>query len=455
MRRAKFVLLGGGVFVLLVALILLGLTLAGRSPFRRPSLPPTVTPLAELEITPLLAPERDEQLAQTGTPPRPTTPPSPITLTLWLPEFLSPAQESAGGRILKEQYEAFTKANRHIIIEHKLKKPHGKGGIRDFLLTTQAVIPSALPDIVALDLSELEKLVEEGLLQPLDELLPEELEDDLFLFARQAATFNDRLMALPFEADLEHLIYNREKITFPPRSWTELLTTEDATYVFPAGGDQGRVNLSFLIQYLALGGHLRDDEGHPTIDEAKVAQTLRFYREARPGGVVPYTISELETLDDCWPRYLAAEATMANVDSHRYMAEGDVLKKTSFSSIPTRDGNTATIARGWAYAIVIQEPARQAAAASFIRWLTMPENLAKWAQSANHLPTHRSAFHLQGMTGQYMAFLESQLEAAYPPPSLRGYEKIGQALQTAVEQVLSRRATPDEAARQAAASLER
>ncbi|HID87739.1 MAG TPA: extracellular solute-binding protein, partial [Anaerolineae bacterium] len=405
---------------------------------------------------------------------------SAITLTLWTTEPFSPAQEGPSGEVLAEQVQTFMEAHPDVVVEYVLKKPHGKGGILHLLRATEAVLPQALPDIVVLDDSQLGEAARAGLLQPWDDLVAPELINDLFPFAQEAGRVDGRLVGLLFEADIEHLVYNTNKLEAPPLRWTDVLT-EGGSYIFPAGGKEGAVNDAFLIQYLALGGRLLDEAGAPALDEGKVAQVLQFYREGRDKGVIPESVLEFHTLDDCWPPYLSAEVAASHVSSHRYLTDRGLLRNTAFAAIPTRDGVVVTIGHGWAYALVARDPARQAAAAQFITWLMAPENLAAWNQAVLHVPprrlalaamaTHRLADHRrepgdalshirakasteERSVDAYTEFLKGQLEKARVRPSGPSCNTLARVLQRAVQDVLTGAATPEEAAAQAVAQLE-
>ncbi|MFQ6057439.1 MAG: extracellular solute-binding protein [Anaerolineae bacterium] len=374
-----------------------------------------------------------------------------ITLTLWTAEDLSPAQEGPGGQVLSQQYQEFMAANPDIAVEYVLRKPYGKGGLLHLLRTTEVVLPEALPDIVALDAFELGEAARAGLIQPWDDLIAADVVEDLFPFAQEAGRINGQLVGLPFEADIEHIVYNTSKLEAAPLRWTDVLTGE-VSYIFPAGGEEGAVNDAFLIQYLALGGRLVDETGAPALDERKLAQVLQFYREGRDKDVIPESVLEFHTLDDCWPIYLSAEVAMSHVSSHRYLADRGLLKSTAFAAVPTRQGVIATMARGWAYTLVARDPARQVAAARFVSWLMAAENLATWSQAAHHLPTRRSA--LAAMErDEYTAFVEKQLEKAHFRPPVPAYNEMARALQEAVQDVLTGAATPRDAAARAVAQL--
>ncbi|HIC93131.1 MAG TPA: extracellular solute-binding protein [Anaerolineae bacterium] len=371
---------------------------------------------------------------------------------MWTIEPFSPSQTGESGRILSRQLADFEAAHPDVTVEHILKKPYGKGGILDFLRTASAAAPAVLPDLVAIDMAELGQAARAGLVQPLDDLISAELAEDLFPFAGQACRLEGQLVGIPFEADVEHLAYNSGKLESPPLTWTDVLT-EGITCVFPAGGE--RVSNAFLIQYLAAGGRLFDEDGKPALDEDILAEVLEFYRDGREIGVIPSSVLEFKTLDDCWSLYLSAKTTMAHVSSQRFMADRALLKNTAFAPIPTRDGAVVTIAWGWAWAVVTDDPARRNLAARLVEWLLKPENSAAWNRAAGHLPTRRAAFEVWGTRDPYIAFLKGQLEAAHVRPSGPDWDEILAALQKAVRNVLMGEATPKEAAASALAAIER
>jgi ABC-type glycerol-3-phosphate transport system substrate-binding protein len=385
--------------------------------------------------------------------PTPSPPPavsSAITLTLWTTEAFSP-QDSDSGQVLAQQWQAFEAAHPNVTIEYVLKKPYGKGGILDFLGTARTAAPTVLPDLAILDTLELYKAAESGLIQPLDDLISSELEQDLFPFALRRD--DEQLMGIQFDADIEHLVYNTNKIDSPPITWREVLS-DSVTYIFPAAGDGGSVNDAFLIQYLAIGGQLLDESGQPALDRDALAQVLQFYQDGLEAGAISPSVLQFDDLDDCWFAYLSVQAAMSNVSSARYLADREILKNTSFAAIPTRDGNIGTLSKGWALAIVTEDPIRQAVAGQFIEWLLEPERNAGWNLAAGHLPTRRTAFDHLATTDPYFPFARQQLEHVYPRPMTSAYEKIGRALQKAVQDVLTGEVSPEEAAETVMAVVE-
>jgi multiple sugar transport system substrate-binding protein len=330
-----------------------------------------------------------------------------------------------------------------VTIEYVLKKPYGKGGILDFLSTARAAAPAVLPDLVILGTFELDEAAEAGLIQPLDDLVSSELQQELFPFARHS--FDGQLVGIQFEAEVEHLIYNANKIDSAPMTWREVISASVA-YIFPAGGEGSLVNDSFLIQYLAAGGGLLDESGKPALDKDALVEVLQFYADGLEAGAILPSVLEFADLDDCWVVYVSAQAALSNVSSDRYLADRGLLKNTAFAAIPTRDGNIATLSKGWALAMVTEDSGRQTVAAQLIEWLLVPENNANWNLAAGHLPTRQAAFDYLGTEDQYFPFVRQQLANVYPRPMAAAYDKIGRALQRAVQDVLQGEASPEEAA---------
>ena len=426
--------------LLLAAIGLAGCNLLTRTALPSPEEKPTATAVPG-EVTPAVSP----------TPSPPTAVSSAITLTLWTTEAFFPTDDNDSGQVLAQQWQAFEAAHPNVTIEYILKKPYGKGGILDFLSTARAAVPTVLPDLAILDTLELDEAAEAGLIQPLDDLVSSEVQLDLFPFARHRD--DGQLMGLQFEADVEHLIYNTNKIDSPPMTWQEVIS-DSVTYIFPAGGEGGLVNDAFLIQYLAVGGRLLDEDGNPALDKDALVEVLQFYADGLEAEAIPPSVLEFTDLDDCWVVYVSAQAAMSNVSSARYLADRGLLKNTDFAAIPTRDGNVVTLSKGWALAIVTEDSHRQAAAAQLIEWLLEPENNANWNLAAGHLPTRQAAFDHLGTEDGYFPFVRRQLANVYPRPMAAAYEKIGRALQRAVQGVLQGEVSPQEAADAVVATVE-
>jgi ABC-type glycerol-3-phosphate transport system substrate-binding protein len=406
-------------------------------------------PSATVDPTPTPTPDATQvQPQETSTPEESL----PIQLTMWTIEEISPQAEGEAGDILAGGLKAFEDTHPDVQISVVLKNESGKGSVLDYLRTASQVAPDVLPDVVVLNTVDLTPLARAGLLVPLNGKVSSTLAKDLLPGARAAGSVDSQLVGIPFEMDVEHLIYNTNKLVTAPMDWTDVLSS-NTTYAFPAKGRNGLVNDAFLLQYLALGGRLQDDEGRPFIDKQALRSVLGYYRQGVEQGVITPDVLSIATPDDIWPSYVAAEVGMAHVSTHRFLTDREVLRSTQFSAIPTSDGVALTIGRGHALAVVTRDPTRQALALSLIEFLMAPSNNAEWNRARAYLPTRYAVFDATGDSDPYWVFLKHQLEVAVPPPSFPEYDQIGRVLQQAVIEVLSEEATPEEATDAAASAL--
>jgi ABC-type glycerol-3-phosphate transport system substrate-binding protein len=434
----------------IVATLLLGVAIlllsACELPFAQPTAPPTTTPVVSDE-TPI--PEPASPVAE-ATPPGPSV----ITLTVWTTEAFSPTQVITSGQILAQQVVAFEESHSDVRIRFLLKKPYGKGGVLDSLMTTGVVVPDLLPDLVGIDVDELGVAVQAGLVQPLDDLIPPDLVGDLYPFARAAGTYDGRLYGLQFQTDLDHLVYNTGQVSIPPRSWPGVLSNP-GPYVFPAGGRAGLVNDAFLIQYLAVRAQpAAGSSEDPFLEAESLAAVFQFYRDGVSRGIFPANIVDYSTTDDCWRDYLAGQAILTQVSTHRYLADRGRLSSAAVAPIPAINGPGAAIGRGWVLALAATDTTRQSAAVAFMVQLMSAEANAAWNQAAGYLPTRQAALAEWDEADSYTRFIQQQLQEAQPRPRLSNYTQVAAALQEAVESVLSGALTPEEAAAQAIENIQ-
>jgi ABC-type glycerol-3-phosphate transport system substrate-binding protein len=413
--------------------------------------PPPATATTAGTTVDTMVPSPSPAITAEITPGKPEPKPA-VRLTLWTVEPVSPQAEGTAGRTFANGLRVFEETYHDVSVSVVLKNTSGKGSVLDYLRTASQVAPSILPDVAVLDTVDLASAAHAGIVAPLDGLASPLLTRDLLPAALRAGTVDGQLVGIPFEMDVEHLIYNTNKIAAAPISWTDVVSS-NTTYMFPAKGRNGLVNDTFLIQYLAAGGRLHDDEGHLLLDEQPLRAVLSYYRQGEEMGVVPPNVLDVSSPDDVWPSYVSAKVGMTNVNSHRFLADRALLRSTEFADIPTRDGIPLAIGRGRVLAIVAHDPDRQATAMRLIEWLMMPDSNATWNQATAHLPTRYAAFNLLANDDPYWLFLRHQLEIAVPPPAFAGYDQVGRVLQQAVVEVMTGEATPEAAAAAAVAAV--
>lgn len=434
----------------IVTFFFVGSLLTGCNLFRSASTAVGVTE-ATGEATPLPAdgtvqtpiPRQSEPTAAQETATVPVA--STITLTWWTPAWFFPDGDEAGGRILQELVVGFEAAHPGIVIEPIAKLPYGKGGLLDFLATASRVAPDVLPDLVALDLAELPAAVRLGLVQPLGALLPPDLSDDLFPFAVQAGQIEGEWLALPFAIDVEHLVYDTNRIPEPPRTWADFLAA-GLPWLFTVDDGDGGVGDAVWIQYLGAGASIQADGGEARLDREVLTRLLRFYESARGAGLLPpQTLSHSES-DAVWSLFFSGEVAIIETQAQRYLAERSGLPASGYAQIPTEDGRTVTLGSGWCLAMTTDDQDRQGAAMQFMAWLLDPVRSGDWTKAAGRLPSRRAALDEWGTGDPYITFLREQLEAARYFHQGAEQDEMERALRQATLEILTGSASPEEVA---------
>ncbi len=417
----------------------------------QPTANPTV--ISNLPATAVAtAPPPIETAAPTAVPTSAT--PGPMNLVVWMNDEFALASPANGGQALAAQVGAFQASHANVRVSLLPKKPYGKGGIQDLLLATQAALPSAVPDIITLDLRELPRLVKDDALQPFNPQFAPTLQNDLYPFAREAAQVNGRLYAIPFSTDLLHVVYDSAQIQTPPLKWSQLVSST-VKYTFPAGGDAGLVNDSFLAQYVALGGRFVDSRSKATLDRAPLRDALEFYRNGVTQGFIAPNILNVKSSEEAWRLYATGKAALVDSTTHRFLLDRVQLKGASYAAIPTRDGNLATIANSWGYAIAAKDPARRMNAERFVEWMVSADNTATWNKAANRVPVRKGALSAWSTDKAHRDFMQQLLTVAVNRPATSVGDKLDVALQTAIVDVLANNLSPSDAADKAVAAVSR
>lgn len=427
---------GLGALVLLV-----GVVGCAGAPIPTTTATPTATSAPVRTATPAAAATSAAPVAVSG-----------IALTWWTSEFLSPKAPQPAGLLLAERLAAFEASQEGgTTVNPVLKARYGKGGVLDLLRTAQPVASSVLPDLVALDVIELEQAAAVGLLQSVDDLLDPELLAGLYPFATANGRFGDRLLAVQFVADVEHVVYLKDQAEVPPDTWSALVATR-LPYLFPiAGASAGSVarpqealTHAIISQYLSAGAS-QDTVGRGLRVEAQpLTRLLSFYEEATGSGLLPPAALEVGDSDTVWSVYAQSAVPFAYVSGRRYLTQRELLKNVGYAAAPGYAAPTRSLADGWALAVVTTDPVRQRAAAALLNWLLQPQFAADWSRAAGWLPTSPEALAAWG-ADPYFSFLDEQLATAIPHPVGTDYAQAAARVHKAVISVVEGEASPEQA----------
>lgn len=392
------------------------------------TLTPTDVPTATPEVTPL-----------------PTTTPLPsmATLTLWVPDFLSPYEDTTGAAVFHEQLAEFSLIQPDIQVQIVVKKATGSGGLYNMLSTAYTAAPAILPDVIVLSEHDLRTAANDGYLQPLDATLVQTA--DFFPFVRITDPAITTTYGVPLVVKAEQTVYQQDVAATPPLSWTSVLTG-DYSLLFPAAPADGLVSDIVLAAYIGAGGATNDENGKPKLDRAALEQLYRFVAEMMDSNLIDVErVSSLPDATACWELYQQGTDRMSVVPAGLYWSAP--IEGSAPGWMPTPSGNPITIGRVWSMAVVSQDPYRQKAAMKLLEWLTTPEQVADLTRSTYLLPARFHAIELWGLFPEETAFLKRMLDGTVPslPPNID--TPVRRALQAGLNAILKAEVqTPEEAA---------
>ena len=375
-----------------------------------------------------------------------------LTLKIWVPEFLDPNNETAGGNALTAQLTAFTSHNDTLQVEIIAKNDTGAGGLLNLLSTSVDVAPSILPDVIVLNKVDLQNAANEGLVQPFGDASVSWT--DFYPFALSDVDVENEVYGLPFIADADQMVYRQGVSETPPISWTAVVTYSYAM-LFPAGSLDDLADDALLTAYIGSGGSVIDQDGQATLERFYLEQLYAFFIDMIHSDLInPVRALSLPDSEATWKLYQQGIGHLSPVPIGMYWENPPQGSLPVW--MPTALGKSTTIVRNWSLAIVTKDPNRQQAAKTLIDWLVDPRHMSDLSRSALLIPTRRHAVRLWGLFPEDRIFLETLLENGIPslPPEVD--TTVRSALQYGLLAVLNHEVdTPEEAATYAMTNLRR
>lgn len=389
-------------------------------------------------------------------PAAPTAPPvqatptreGPVTLRIWLPPEFDPESGSEAGELLANRLAAFSARRPDVRLEVRIKAPDGPGGMLDSLTAANAAAPLALPDLVALPRNTLEAATLKGLLHSYDSLKNDLDDPDWFGYAQQMARVQNSVYGIPFAGDALVLVYRTTTIPTPPRTVTETINLK-STLAFPAADPQA---LFILAQYRHLGGALLDEQDKPFLDATLLGELLGYYQDYARAEVTPFWLTQYQTDSQAWQAYSDSQVDLVVTWASRFLIEQP--PNSQVAPLPMPDGETSTLARGWSWGLVSENPETQRLSVQLVEYLTESDFIAAWNQVAGYLPLRASA--MDGWQTDIPAEMAVDILTSaelIPPSDILNI--LGPPLQIATAEILKQITDPLVAAQNAASKLEK
>ncbi len=359
-----------------------------------------------------------------------------ITLTVWLPPQFDPAGGSLAAGMLQTRLGEFSEQHPQVHISVRVKAEGGAGGLLDSLLRAQQAAPLALPDLALLPGALIPSAVESQVLQANAALGIELNSEDWYPFAKQMVSLDGLTYGLPFAGDALVLAYRSTAVAQAPATWQQLLAARKPMG-FAAADPQAQFALAQLLSLQSS-----QDEIDFTIAEENLPTLFEFLADAQAKEIFPYWLSQYQSNEQTWQAFTEGRLPMTAAWTSQVFAnqQGEI----NGAPMPTKSGESFTLAKGWVWAITATDEQVAALAADLAQFLTAPEFLAQYSAAAGLLPARASS--LAAWSPNANQALASQiLSTAVAMPDEATLNKWGQALLPAVIAVLKQENTPAQA----------
>jgi ABC-type glycerol-3-phosphate transport system substrate-binding protein len=347
-------------------------------------------------------------------------------LVLWLPEFFSPDEDTAGGAVLEGAFFQFEQNHPGLTLDVQIKAEFGQAGLLSYLRAAQRVAPAIMPDVVLLHGNQLWQVADLGIVPPLE--APDHLDPQAnFPFALTAVEYREQLFGFPYVANVLHGVALAGDVTATSLTWDDMLTQE-LVYWFPAGGSESIRLSPAVMHYVAAGGTL-EDEGASAADLDALETLFEFLALAHTRGVIPDAVLDHVTYESLWTAFVQSEGNLALTTAQDFLREADT--RFAYLPAPTASGEPQTLANVWAFAVLTRDEPGRELAFELIDYLLTPEIHLSWAQAAHRLPAQPEAVDRWAGQSNYVAFLSSQLEIAQSTPTGRPFADFARHLYNA------------------------
>jgi len=372
------------------------------------------------------------------------------TLSIWIPPQFSPDGPGEAASLLADRLRGFEASHPGVRIEVRVKGRSGPASLTEALASASQAAPSILPDLVAMDGTELALALERQLVHVWEELGTAPETWGWIAPILDGARSQGKLAGLPFAAEADVFAFQPQAYSSPPHTWADLLTGS-GSFLFPAGDPRSAFTLA---QYLSVGGTLREAGGSPALDAELLQDVLAFYAAARAGGLLPLSARQHEN-SSMTAEALSSGQVGAAVVPLSQIADLESLESGEIQIVgpwPTRDGRGTCFVNSWSWAVVARPAPPEPLSIELATWLARPEFTGPWSHALSLLPATSSAL-ADWPTDATRTLAETLGTTCLPLPAPEDLALFGPVLRDAAGATLTGELAPEVAAALASATV--
>jgi ABC-type glycerol-3-phosphate transport system substrate-binding protein len=317
-----------------------------------------------------------------------------------------------------------------------------------------SVIGEVAPDIGTMGLTWGTEFGNLGAMVDLREEFPDdmtEFEESIFPGIWQAAEFNDKVYAVPFDMSLQILYYRTDIIDRAPDNWQELyillarLNKKEQAMIFDWGSLNWLGYAPFLWQ--AGGDFYNKKKTQSTLDSQQAAEALDYFSSLYTEYETPVTSIPVEqgmrTGD--YPICIAGNWKINTLLS----VAPEIKGKWSIAQLPKGPTGKRTAFIGGRVMGIFSDSKLKEESWKFIKYLSSPPvQLRIYEEAAKsfdtYLPPNLKSWDILPMESDFKQILRAQAMDAKGPPSVLGWDDSTRYIDTAIQQCVLNSQEPKE-----------
>lgn len=381
----------------------------------------------------------------------------PVEIDFWY------ALGGKNGEVIEELVNKFNSEQNEVIVNASYQGDYYENHAK----VMSSIAAGNPPDLTMVEIGSIAAFAESGALEPLESYVNGSDGVDLNDYIPGLlgnSYWKERLYAIPFNRSTPLLYINRDMLKqagLPvegPKTWEELRSFAEKL----SGGEGEKRTWGFSTPidiwfYEALvfqnGGSILSENGEKVMfNQPAGVEPLMFWKEMIDADIMKMPPGE---------KYNAWDVAKSDFINQKvamiFTSTGDLnglLEQAAFevgtAFLPAKKSYGAPT--GGANLVILAKSSAEekAAAWTFIKWLTSPENTAFFSKGTGYMPVRQSALQLDVMEQLYaekpqFEVAVKQLEHAQARPMAPGYKELQEIIMAELQRAILGQATPQEA----------
>ncbi len=319
------------------------------------------------------------------------------------------------------------------------------------------------PDVLNLDSFYVGRFLDAGVLEPIDDLVPQEDLDQFFDWTKDVTVRDGRQYVLWGETDARLLYYRNDLIDTPPRTWDELIEVASQInketgihgFLTPSGMSEAASNEGTWPYFWGQGGTIFGENSRPILGEGENRQKLinvyQFQRDLVTSGASPLDIASWVGFDSIMAEIAADNVAMFIHGTWAVNQLPDTSAHPelySYTYLPMMEADQySNTCGGWTWAVMTDDPEKKEAAISFLMTVIAgKEGMTERTKAHSQIPVRNDVFDTEYFRNlPHMSDFKKQFDIGHTRPASSLYPIVSDINAKMLGKVITGELTAEEA----------